>query len=213
MRQRIRKFYNLRLGSKKTGERPEGIRFLWPAIFLFFMVGIIGANIINGNQSNGYSIWSTYFIEKFKYASIQPMELFYYVLEERLPIMMILLLFSVTNWGTIAGVIFLSWQSFAAGFLMAVAVIAYGLKGILLMGAAVFPQYLFYFPIYIVYIYLTAFLKRNGKTMSGVQKNVSTRGYLLFLACCLSMMMLYITGIFLESYVNPYLLKKILKIF
>ena len=213
MRQSIRKYYNFKIRAKKTGEKSEVMKYVWPTVLLFFLVGIIGANIMNREQLDGYSIWGTYFIEKFKYAGIQPSELLYYVLEERLPVLMLLFLVVISNWGTIAGTLFLSWQSFTAGFLMAAAVIAYGVKGILLMSMAVFPQYLLYFPIYIAYIYLAAFWRRKTKAEAGMSKTADKKEYILLLGLCLLLVGLYIAGIFLESYVNPYLLKKILKIF
>ena len=213
MRQRIRNYYHSKIRIKKTGEKSEVMKFVWPAVLLFFTVGIIAANIMNRQQIDGYNIWSTYFVDKFKYSSIRPLELFYYILEERFPVLILLFLFAISNWGKLAGTIFLSWQSFTAGFLMTAAVIAYGAKGILLMGAAVFPQYLIYFPIYIAYIYLAAFLRGKHKADGGISKAAGKKEYILFLSICLFMVGLYITGIFLESYVNPYLLKKILKIF
>ena len=213
MRQRIKKFYDFKIRTKKTGEKTEVMRYVWPAVLLFFLIGIIGANLINREQLSGYGIWSTYFIDKFKYARIQSAELFYYVLEARFPVLLLLFLLIISNWGTVAGIVFLSWQSFTAGFLMAAAVIAYGLKGILLMGMAAFPQYLLYFPIYIAYIYLASFWRGKIKGNSGESKAAGKKEYILFLGLCGVLLGLYITGIFLESYVNPYLLKKILKFF
>lgn len=213
MRQRIRNYYHTRIRTRKTGEKSEVMKFVWPAVLLFFTVGIIGANIMNLRQADGYNIWSTYFIDKFKYSCIQPLELFYYILEERLPVLILLFLFVISNWGKIAGIVFLSWQSFTAGFLMTAAVIAYGAKGILLMGTAVFPQYMVYFPVYTAYIYLAAFLRGKHKDPGGSSKTISKKEYILFLSICVLMAGVYITGIFLESYVNPYLLKKILKFF
>ena len=128
MRQNIKRYYHFRVRTKEAGEKPQAMKYIRLAVLLCFIAGIIGANLIDGDQLNGFGIWNTYFIEKFKYAHIQPAELFYYVLEMRLPVMILLLLFVITNWGTIAGAVFLSWQGFAAGFLMAASIIAYGWK-------------------------------------------------------------------------------------
>ena len=127
--------------------------------------------------------------------------------------MLLLLLFSITNWGTLTMGVFLAWQGFAAGFLMAASVVSYGAKGMLLMGTAFFPQYLLYIPAYVVCIYLAVFFKERIQTKGGGSGIGHKREYLLFLALCLLLLGIYITGILLESYVNPFLLKKILKIF
>lgn len=213
MKRDAKRHFNFRIASREQEEKPAAMKYLRLAVLFCFVAGIIGANIIGRDQLNGFGIWNTYFIEKFKYARIQPAELFYYVLGERLPIMLLLLLLTVTNWGIAAGGAFLSWQSFAAGFLMAAAVIAYGVKGILLMGAAFFPQYLLYVPLYMVYIYLAVFFRGKSRIGGGTVNAGKLRDYAIFFSICLLLLSVYVTGIFLESYVNPYLLKKILKIF
>lgn len=188
------------------------LRYVCVAVLLCFIAGIIGANIMDKEQLDSFGIWNTYFIERFKYAHIQSMELFFYVLEQRLPVMILLLLFAFTGWGTAAGSVFFAWQGFAAGFLMAASVIAYGIKGLLLIGTAVFPQYLIYIPLYVAYIYLALFFKGRVKE-SRKEESGRMKEYALFISVSLLILSVYVTGIFLESYVNPYLLKKILKIF
>ena len=87
------------------------------AVLLCFLAGILYANIMDNERLGAFGIWNGYFLEKFKYTRIQSKELFYYVLELRIPVMMLLLLFLFTSWGTLAGGLFLAWQSFAAGFM------------------------------------------------------------------------------------------------
>lgn len=212
MERSIRENYFLRIRGKETGEKPAVMGYIRGAVLLCFVIGIIVANIMEKKHLSEFGIWNTYFIEKFKYTHIDSMEIFLYIFEIRMPAILLLVLLIVTEWGTIAAALFLAWQGFAAGFLMAVAIIGYGLKGILLIATAAFPHYFIYIAIYIVYIYLADFLKgkiqfrsyRNGK-------NIKT----IFLCLIVGLLILsvYITGVFLESYVNPYLLRQILKIF
>ena len=213
MRQRIREYWKTRKQRKSGIERPGVIRYMRLAVLFCFVLGIIGANIVDKSKMSGFGLWNSYFIEKFKYARIRPGELFYYILEQRLPVMLFLLLLSVTGWGLWAGGVFLAWQGFAAGFLMAASVVSYGAKGILLMGTAFFPQYLLYIPAYVSCIYLAVFFRDRIKARGGGSGMAHRREYFLFLAICLLFLMIYITGILLESYVNPFFLKKILKIF
>lgn len=215
MNQIVQRYFHTPNAAKRTEEKPAVMKYIWLAVLLCFLAGIVGANLVDREQLNGFGVWNSYFMEKFKYAPIRPTDLFYYVLRQRLPVMGILLLFTFTGWGIAAGSVFLAWQSFAAGFLMAASVAVYGLKGILMMGCAFFPQYLIYIPLYIGIIYLSDFLKKRTGTWSsrGMLKGSRMRKAFLLFAVCMVLMTLYITGIFLESYINPFLFKKILKIF
>lgn len=219
MGRNIRNYLDLRTGVKER-RRPDTMKCLCLVLLLCFIAGIITANLMDKEQLGGFTVFHTYFIEKFKYNNIQSAELFFYILKERIPIMVLLLMLAMTNWGTVAGFIFLSWQGYAAGFLMAASVASYGVKGILLVGTAAFPQYLIYIPLYISYMYLVVFFQKRlgsmeGRRMGGregIRLNYK-KELLIFLAIAILIISVYVTGIFLESYVNPYLLKKILKIF
>lgn len=226
MRQNWNHYFGNKFLAKRVREKPAELKYIGLVVLLSFLFGVLGVNLMG--QKNGFDTWNTYFVEQFKYARIQPRELFYYVLEERFPLMLLLLLFMAAGKGMAAGTLFLSWQSFSAGFLMASAVISYGGKGILLMGTALFPHYLVYVPLYVGYLYLSVFFRgwgRRKETETGADYRIrEIRGetghritirkdYLFFGVSCLLVLSIYMTGIFLESYVNPYLLKKILKIF
>lgn len=220
MGRNIRKYLNLRRVIKEKGRRTDIMKFLCLVLLLCFVAGIITANLMDKEQLGGFMVFHTYFIEKFKYNNIQSAELFFYILKERIPIIVLLLIFAMTNWGTVAGFIFLSWQGYAAGFLMAASVASYGIKGILLIGTAVFPQYLIYIPLYVSYMYLVVFFQKRlenteRRRRGGVEgiRLGQKKELLMFWAIAVLIIGIYVTGIFLESYVNPYLLKKILKIF
>ncbi len=213
MKYRVKKYLNSRIRTKQNPQKPEAMRYVRLAVFFCFVAGIFCANLMDREQLGGFGIWNTYFIEKFKYTRIHSMELFYHVLKERLPVFLLLLLFSMTNWGKAAGTVFLSWQSFAAGFFITSSVAVYSIKGFLLIGTAIVPQYFIYIPIYISYFYVTAFWKEKIR-MAGREKGRNLmREYLVFASLCICIVSVYLAGIFLESYVNPYLLKKILKFF
>ncbi len=215
MNQTIKGFLHNRSRTKGTEEKPAAMKYIWLAVLLCFLIGIVGANLIDREQLGGFGIWNTFFLEKFKYAPIRSADLFYYILRQRIPVLAVLLLFVFNNWGTIAGGVFLAWQSFAAGFLMAASVAVYGVKGILLMGTAFFPQYLLYLPLYVAVIYLSAYFRQRTESRfggTGVGGRKLKKIFLFFMICAV-LLAVYITGIFLESYINPFLLKKILKIF
>lgn len=212
MKRKIRRYLNSRISTKRVLKKPETARYIGLIVFLCFLAGIFCANQIGAQTLGSFGIWNTYFIEKFKYARIQSADLFYHVLKTRMPLLLFLLVLSMTGWGQAAGTAFLAWQGFAGGFLITASVMAYGAKGILLILTAILPQYLLYIPVYLSYLSLASFWKTRVVVADG-GKAGRMRGYLLFASLCLCMVSIYLTGIFLESYVNPFLLKKILNIF
>lgn len=107
----------------------------------------------------------------------------------------------------------LDWQGFSVGFMLSTAIAKYGMKGIFLVLGSLFPQYLFYFPVYILCCYLASYLRqRMRQDRIG---NGSDRGYIYgaWLTAAVGILLIFLAGVFLESYVNPTILKKILKFF
>jgi len=177
----------------------NAIKLAQLAFSLCFVLGIISANLLGKGDVQGFGIWNAYFIEKFQYAGIRSDALFLYVLERRLPIFLLLLALTLTRLGVAAGVAFIAWQGFAGGFLIASCILSHGLKGILLVVASIFPQYLVYVPLYLACLSFAIFLR--GKT--------GKENYLRFALVCLLFLLLYVIGMFLESYGNPLILKQV----
>lgn len=216
MRQLSKKYLQMKLAGKpvKTG----GTAFLKYIRFVFlgcFVIGIIYANILGEEKLTSFGILNEYFIEKFKFASIRKENLFFYILEERLPIMVLMLILVFTSFRLAAGSVFIGWQGFSAGFLLSTALIKYGMKGLVLIGGAAFPQYLIYIPIYIIYLHLASHLQHKIYCfkVEGQQSYNKSKVYAASLLVVSLIFCAFVTGIFLESYVNPPLLKKVLKIF
>ncbi len=97
-------------------------------------------------------------------------------------------------------------------------VMKFGFKGLVLCVGGILPQYLVYIPVTLMFLQriysFTLQLYGSNKTMIQTQQVRSKRqlysgyiwSFLLFLACI-------VIGILLESYINPYILKIILKNF
>jgi stage II sporulation protein M len=100
--------------------------------------------------------------------------------------------------------LYLGWQVFSVGFLLASAIASYGFKGIILVITATFPHYLIYIPVYILCFFLakTTYKRKRGE-----------RKYPIYLLLATALTLLYLLGIFLESYVNPRILTRILYFF
>lgn len=184
-------------------------------MLLAFVVGVIVANAMGREQIAGAGVLNDYFVEKYKYAGINKESLFCYIIEERMPMVLVLFILSFSSFGGIIGVLNLGWIGFSVGFMLAAAMAKYGGKGMLLVVIGMFPQYIIYIFVYVGYCRLAFFL---GK---GMQRAVSVgsfskeqvRTYGMFLLIGAALLLLFVTGIFLESYLNPIFLKKIVKIF
>ena len=178
-----------------------------------FVVGIFAANLMGQESISNAGILNDYFIGKFQYSQINGENLFFYIIGERIPMLILLLLLVFSSLGVICGVLVLGWQGFSIGFMLSTGIAKYGIKGMLLVLGGLFPQYLIYLPVYIFYCYLAIFLRQRlygeGKMVSSDQKYVYSAGLLAMIV----LLLIYITGIFLESYINPIILKNILKFF
>lgn len=178
-----------------------------------FVAGIFMANLMGREAVSNAGILNDYFVEKFQYTEINGESMFFYVIGERVPMLLLLLLLAFTSLGIISGILMLTWQGFSIGFMLSTAIAKYGGKGILLVLGGMFPQYLFYFPVYLLYCCLALCLRQKlygeGKERSGERRYIYGAG----LAATVGLLLVYVAGIFLESYLNPIILKKILKIF
>lgn len=122
----------------------------------------------------------------------------FYVCLKRVPLLVGLFLLSATYLASAAVIAATAWFGFSLGVLTASSVTSYGLRGILLILAGIFPQYLFYIPAFC----LTAVLCRRRRILNSR----------LFLQC-LILTIVVIIGCVLESYVNPIFVVKMLSIF
>ena len=146
-----------------------------------------------------------------KYMTVDCNALFYYVLRKRLLTVLILAVLSTTYLGMAVCVGAALWYGAAAGGLLAVMMLRYGMKGILLAAASLFPHYLIYFPAIFTLLawgesVYACIYHRIGADM---EKNnlMKKTGQL---AAVLGMT---VAGCALEGYVNPAVFMSLLKIF
>ena len=122
-----------------------------------------------------------------KYQAGGDRSLFLYVLKERIWVIPILFLFSTTYLNTLVCYCVVIWYGTGIGALVAVALMRYGMVGVLLIAAAALPQYLLYVPI--MFITLQVIKVRR----------VPNRKFFLQLSI---LELVVIIGCYLESYVN-----------
>ncbi len=133
-----------------------------------------------------------------RYQESNSKALFLYVLKERIWLIPLLYLLSTTYLAGITGYGMVLWYGTCAGAVTGVAMIRYGLSGLVLVLGAAVPQYFLYVPAVIVAIGLTR-KRRVADNKFFVQ---------LFL-----LEVVVIIGCVLESYVNPQLIEKIIYLF
>lgn len=137
-------------------------------------------------------------LELMKYQAQDCRSLFLYVLKERCLIIPLLFLLSTTYLAMFAVYGVVLWYGAAAGAVLGVAMLRYGIRGILLVLAAGLPQYLLYVPAIVVALRL-----------SMEQRQPTRKFFLQFFI----LELVVIIGCVLESYVNLMLVEKIIKIF
>ncbi|MBR1930459.1 MAG: stage II sporulation protein M [Lachnospiraceae bacterium] len=149
-----------------------------------------------------------------KYMTVDSGVLFYYCLKQRLGTALCIAILSTTYLGLVVCGGIALWYGVCGGVLLSVAVTRYSLKGILLLSVGLLPQFLIYIPAFVL-------LLRWGERVFQwiyVQKRIKNEARENFLLprCILQLLgilALFLLGCVLESYVNPYFLQGLLKIF
>lgn len=179
------------------------------AIRVFFMGIILGYIYVLINrhklQTDIYLLneeWVLYL----QTTRISEKSIFIYVLMKRLKEVGVAVLISTTVAGLICLYGFAIMYGAGLGVLLAVSGFRYGLKGLMMILAASFPQVLVYVPVYLYIFHLCYLLcvrlyfphkdywKTNGSPKFFLFKNIISIGIALGVV---------IIGVLLESYVNP----------
>lgn len=177
--------------------------------FLVFLSGVISANILGIVSGRELGAVSEYFVSRFLYADIKGQELFPYLFYKRVPGFFLLLFLSVGIYGTWIADGYISYLGFSAGFLSVIAIMHYGIRGVLLMLGFFLPQWLFYAPVLAVWHYgLRSYKGVGERDMYGERKK--TRHMKIAGSFVIALVLLML-GLFVESYVNPFFLQKIIR--
>lgn len=189
-------------------------------VIYLFMIGLfLGILIVNA----GYDTWirngsllGTEMILRLKNSVPDGGELFGYIMKHRLFTVFMLGILGTTMIGIPAVCGYVCYTGLAAGCLLSVAVIRYGIRGLLLMAAGVFPQGLLLIPAYIALFIWTLNVNRILYAKSPYGDHYIRAGRQSYLKKGIEMIgivAVVIIGCLLESYVNPRMLYFILKIF
>ncbi len=189
----------------------------WLFVFLAgICIGILFANFLGNRYIDKISLLSEYMLLKYQRMDLRQERLFRYCLEARILPMCYIWVFGLTMFAGLVGHLYVLWFGFTTGALLSIATIRFGVKGIVLCVCGVLPQYIIYIPIMLILLTLSSgtgirLYGRGGVrgTVYGGKRRLIGKYFLAFLL----ILVVCIIGIFLESYVNPILLKKILIFF
>lgn len=166
---------------------------------VFFLVGIVLANLLGADSFQKNGSLTRYYLKQFQYAGIQSQELLWHVGCNRLVLFLALLTLGTIPKGKMVHLLFVAWCGFAYGYFCVISISAFGAKGLLLCLLALFPHFFAYVPAYLGLVELSGH-RREHAGWRGIMAVV-------FLFVVL------VVGILLESYANPRILQKVLKIF
>lgn len=186
----------------------------WFMLFFFggFGCGIALANLFGRQYLNNIGIISDYFIHKYQYMEIQNQRLLSYIMGQRLGAVALLWFLGLTVLGVAAACLCSAWMGFSIGILLSAATMRFGFGGLLVFVGAVLPQYLFYAPALMLLLFWAnricgrLYFARGEYGAEQSNRRMILDYVLVFLVA----MALYLAGIFLESYVNPLVFRRIL---
>lgn len=146
-------------------------------------VGFLGENSMlsyQGNGTAGMTLWRE-------------------LLRQRVIDWCFLVLFSATLPGMWYGAVLTVWQGFSMGFFFVSELARYSIRGMSVFFCICFPQWILYLMAIFCMLKLMTWY-RERCIMYGNEKRGRYRG------CCVLLSAVYVVGILLEYYVNPYFL-------
>lgn len=158
---------------------------------LGFLAGILYANLISRQYLMASGIFNEYFLKQYAQTDVVLEEYVWYIISVRAVPFAVFALLGFTRMRKVASAGLLVWTGFSCGMVTVASVIKLGIKGIALCIVGITPQFFFYIPAYMILIwYFYTYPQsrwNNSKTMF--------------------ILMAFLTGIVMEGYVNPILMK------
>ncbi len=174
-----------------------------------FLLGIIVGNFLIPDAGGEAGVMSAYFLDKFEYMEIEYNSLFVYILEKRMKIYIVLTVCGVTAFGCVLAYGYTTWLGVGTGAFMSICILRMGMMGILVGVVSLLPQYFIYIPVYVFLIWrIREIQELLGNCAGKRERQKICMKYFLMMTVAGGILLV---GIFIESSVNPFLMKKILK--
>lgn len=161
-----------------------------------FVIGILYENIVSGSGGMSIELFQSYFLRQYVKTDIVAEAYLWYVTKLRVIPLLILCFCKEFRWRKIAVGVGAVWTGFLAGILTVSAVMQLGMKGIFLCIVLMLPHMFFYGLAYgMICVYLYRYPERqwNG-------------------AKTIFVILMMFLGLFLETYLNPILVRWVIKI-
>ena len=160
-----------------------------------FLIGIIYQNILSSRNMLTVELFQREQLQQYLQTQVVGEKFIWYVVKSRVMILAALLLLGCVRWKKMLAVSCLLIIGFFGGILAVSATLQLGMKGILLCLAGILPQGIFYGMMYWVLItYWFHYPERQWN-----------RAKIIFLA------VLFVLGMLVEVYVNPLIVKAVIK--
>lgn len=203
------------MNFKKYVRYREGMpNFLFPFL-IGFVLGVLLINFWNKEELLQIGILSQTSLEKLRYLEVDKANLFLYTFQNRMVMVGGLLLLSSTLFGVICVYAASLWLGFATGALLSAMLIRFGNQGIIMFLGGILPQYFCYIPACILLFRwcrkLCVKLYYPQKSIGNMYRN-GVQEITYFIMQLGIILLILLLGIYLESYVNPMLIKWILRI-
>jgi len=172
-----------------------------------FLCGVVCANIMGVAFAKDFGLINTFYMDRYVYTDTLEKELFVYLFYQRVPEMLLLIILSIGIYKTLVVDCYMAYICFSAGFLSVISIMNYGIAGIGLAIALYFPHWILYISMLGIWQNSLLYYKQKKK-YSGLY--ASNQKKTVVVPFCIGMLGVFVclnVGIFLESYVNPYILK------
>ncbi len=213
------------LKQKKTGngirpfreseEAEQMARLLYTLLFGFF-AGVLGMILKQESLLYHTGFLDSYTLSPVKYLDPDTRKLLVTVFMQRLGMAALLVILATTYLGSMAAYLYQIWSGLAMGILTAGSMIRYGIKGILLAAGSLLPQQLILIPAFLMLSVKCCELCRS-MYFQGIPGGFSGRDKGKFIlkkgSYMIFSIMLIAAGCFVEAYINPRILKFILRLF
>ncbi len=180
--------------------------FFLALFWIAFGIGVVAVNCLWEPYFQQGNILGIFILFQSTMGNLEPAEYFIYVLRYHGSWLLICLLASFSIWGVPIAVLSILIMGSVLGIVLTLSILQFGILGILCGAALFLPQILCYFPAAVCMMSRLA-QKSYGSTKKGDKKAREQRiGRKVLGGCFLA----YLTGMILESCVNPILLEFVL---
>ena len=196
-----------------TGLGIKSVKF--PVLPIFCIGVAVGFFVMNAGKNvllENTGLFDEYTLYNMKYMSVDNNALFSYIFRERILAFLALAVLSTTYLGLVVCIGAVAWYGMSVGAFLSALVIRYGIKGIFLAIAAVFPHYLIYIPAFFALLGWCESLYR-GIYHRTINPDESKTYFLKKLGVLTVILLSVAVGCLLEAYVNPYVLLGYLRVF